>query len=159
MRPALRAIVSLAVLLFVGGTNQNAAQAPSTDACTLLTPAQIQTVLGVSITAGEPLTPTIHSSCKWLQSGVEPFKALTVIVSVKSVQAYEVGKSVAIPNLKTTPVSGISDEAYMTSGNLSYGATLSVHRGGIAYTITLRGYPDVPTLEGKEEALAKLVNL
>ena len=53
MRPALRAIVSLAVLLFVGGTNQNAAQAPSTDACTLLTPAQIQTVLGVSITAGE----------------------------------------------------------------------------------------------------------
>ena len=67
----------------------------------------------------------------------------------------KLGKSVAIPNLKTTPVSGISDEAYMTSGNLSYGATLSVHRGGIAYTITLRGYPDVPTLEGKEEALGE----
>jgi len=159
VRPALHAFVPLALLLFVGGTNPNAAQTPSTDACALLTSAQIQTVLGVSITAGEPLAPTIHSSCKWLQSGVDSFKALTVIVSVKSVQAYEMGKSVAIPNLKTTPVSGIGDDAYMTSGNLSYGATLSVHKGGIAYTITVRGYPDVPTLEAKEEALAKLVNL
>jgi hypothetical protein len=145
-------------LLFVGVTNQNAAQTPSADACALLTSAQIQTVLGVSMTAGQPLTPTIHSSCKWLQSGVDPFKARTVIVSVKSVQAYEVGKSVVIPNLKTTPVSGLGDEAYMTSGNLSYGATLSVHKSGIAYTITVRGYPDVPTLEEKEEALAKIVN-
>jgi hypothetical protein len=150
-----------AVLLSIGVATLNAAQAssvPTTDACALLTSAQIQTVLGVTMTPGQPLTPTIHSSCKWLESGVNPFKARTVIVSVKSVQAYEVGKSVAIANLKTTAVSGIGDDAYMTSGNLSYGATLSVHKGGIAYVVTVRGYPDVPTLEEKEEALAKLVS-
>ncbi len=158
MRLRLDAVVPVAVLLFVGVINPSAAQTPATDACALLTSGQIQIVLGVSMTPGEPLTPTIHSSCKWLQSGVEPFKARTVIVSVKSVQAYDVGKSVVIPNLKTTPVSGIGDDAYMTSGTIGYGATLSVRKNGIAYTITVRGYPDVPSLEEKEEALAKLVN-
>ena len=45
-----------------------------------------------------------------------------------------------------TPVSGIGDDAYMTSGTISYGATLSVRKSGIAFSVTVRGYPDVPTL-------------
>ena len=160
MRLQLAATFPAAVLFSVCAATLSAAQAPSapTDACALLTSGQIQTVLGVTMTPGQPLTPTIRSSCKWLESGVDPFKAKTVIVSIKSVQAYEVGKSLTGGNFKMTPLSGIGDDAYMISGTLSYGATVSVRKSGIAYVVTVRGYPDVPTLEQKEQALAKLVS-
>lgn len=110
------------------------------------------------MTPGQPISQTIRTSCKWLEAGVNQFKAKTVIVSIKSVQAYEMGKSVMGGKLETTPVGGIGDDAYMTSGTMSYGATLSVRKSGVAYTITVRGYPDLPTLEQKEKALARLVS-
>ncbi|MGO9326466.1 MAG: hypothetical protein ACLP07_18085 [Terracidiphilus sp.] len=110
------------------------------------------------MTPGQPITPTIQTSCSWVQAGVDEFKARTVIVSIKSVQAYEQGKSITGGRLTMTPVSGIGDDAYMTSGTISYGATLSVRKNGIAFSVTVRGYPDVPTLEEKEKALAGLMS-
>jgi hypothetical protein len=129
-----------------------------TDACTLLTPSQIESVIGVAVSAGEPVTSNIRTSCKWLQAGVDPFKAKTVIVSIKSAQAFEMGKNLPPGRISSSPVSGIGDEAYMTSGSISYGATLSVRKNGAAYTVTVRGYPDVATIQSKDTALAKLVN-
>jgi hypothetical protein len=110
------------------------------------------------MSAGQPVTPSIRTSCKWTEAGVDSFKARTVIVSIKSVQAYEMGKSVVSGRLQMTPVSGIGDDAYMTSGTISYGATLSVRKNGSAFSVTVRGYPDVPTIEEKDKALAAMVN-
>jgi hypothetical protein len=135
----------------------SAAGAAPTDACALLTSSQIQSVLGVPVSAGQPITPTIRTSCKWLEAGVDAFQAKTVIVSIKSEQAFAAGKALLSGRITTTPVSGIGDEAYMTSGTISYGATLSVRKNGGAFSVTVRGYPDVATIQAKDTALAKLV--
>ena len=134
------------------------AHAGQIDACAILTQAQIQSVLGVAVDPGQPVSPTIRTSCKWLESGVDAFKAKTVILSIKPVQAYETAKSFNNGKFTMTPVAGIGDDAYLTSGTLSYGAVISVRKGGGAFTITVRGYPDVATIAEKDKALAKIAN-
>jgi hypothetical protein len=135
----------------------SAAGAAPTDACAVLTLSQIQSVLGVPVSAGQPITPTIRTSCKWLEAGVDAFQAKTVIVSIKSEQAFAAGKVLRSSRLTTAPLGGIGDEAYMTSGTISYGATLSVRKNGGAFSVTVRGYPDVATIQAKDIAIAKLV--
>ncbi len=68
------------------------------------------------------------------------------------------GKNLPPGRVSSSPLSGIGDEAYMTSGSVSYGATLSVRKNGAAYTVTVRGYPDVATIQSKDSGPAKLVN-
>ena len=158
MATTFRSFAILSLLLGISAIlPDRAAAAPPTDACALLTPAQIGTALGVTMAAGVPVTPTVRTSCKWLESGVDSMKAKTVIISIKSVQAYEMGKLATGGRLQMTPVSGIGDEAYMTSGTISYGATLSVKKSGAAFTVTVRGYPDVPTIQDKDKALARQI--
>jgi hypothetical protein len=153
LRFSLRALVVYTVL--PGGLSL-IAHAATTDACAVLTPAQIQSVLGVAVDPGQPILPTNHTSCKWLQSGVDPFKAKTVILSIKSTRAYEMGKGLNSGRFTMTPVSGIGEEAYLTSGSISYGAVISVRKSGGAFTITVRGYPDVATIAEKDKALAQI---
>jgi hypothetical protein len=142
------------LLLFIVAT----AHASPTDACAVLTQEQIQSVLGVAVGPGQPVSPTIRTSCKWLQSGVDTIKAKTVIVSIKPTQAFEIAKSFHNGQFTMTPVTGIGDEAYLTSGTLSYGAVISVRKGDAAFTISVRGYPDVATIAEKDKALAKIAN-
>jgi hypothetical protein len=132
------------------------AHAAPTDACAVLTQEQIRSVLGVAVDPGQPVSPTIRTSCKWLQSGVDVIKAKTVILSIKKTQAFEIAKSFNNGKFTMTPVAGIGDEAYLTSGTISYGAVISVRKGDAAFTITVRGYPDVATIAEKDKALAKI---
>jgi hypothetical protein len=100
--------------------------------------------------AGAALNSPTTSSCKWLQEGVDSFKAVTVVVSTKDPQAYEAGKGVMHPE----PVPGIGDDAYMTGKSLSYMA-LSVKNGQNAFTITIHGLKDLASTQNAEKALGK----
>lgn len=154
MATTFRSCAALTFFLITSLLLPRLAAATPTDACALLTPAQIGTVLGTTMGPGVPVTPTNRTSCKWLESGVAAMKAKTVIISIKSVQSYDAGKSITGGTFQMTPVGGIGDEAYMTSGTISYGATLSVKKNGAAFTVTVRGYPDVATIEDKDKTLA-----
>ena len=120
------------------------------NACYLLTPAEISSVVSVPVGAGVALNSPTTSSCKWLQEGVDSFKAVTVVVSTKDPQAYEAGKGVMHPEA----VSGIGDEGYMTGRSLSY-IVLSVKKGQNAFTITIHGLKDLATTQNAEKALGK----
>lgn len=120
------------------------------DACALLTPAAISAIVSVPMGEGTALNSALSSNCKWLQHGVDAFKAVTVIVSTKSVQAYEAGKSFGQP----APISGVGDDAYLSGKSLSY-MVLSVKRGQNALTVTVRGLKDVAAIQNAEQALGK----
>ena len=123
----------------------------SPNACDLLTPQEISSVVSAPIEAGVVLNSTATSSCKWQQSGAAAFKAITIVVSTKDAQAYEAGKGVRQPEA----VSGIGDDAYMTGKSLSY-EVLSVKKGQSAFTITIHGLKDFAATKSAEEALAKV---
>jgi hypothetical protein len=126
------------------------AQANPPEACALLSPAEIGAIVGTSMGLGTALNSTTTSSCKWLQQGVDEFKAVTVIISTKSAQTYEKGKSV----LQPVVMSGIGDEAYITGTTPSY-TVLSARKGENALTVTVRGLKDLASTQAAEKALGK----
>ena len=130
-------------------SSQNALAAPP-NACSLLSPAEITSIVAVPMGDGVALNSATTSNCKWLQQGVDAFKAVTVIVSTKAAGAYEMGKNAMHP----TAVSGIGDEAYLTGNSASYTA-LSVKKGQNARDVTVRGLKDVAAIQNAERALGK----
>ena len=130
-------------------SSQNALAAPP-NACSLLSPAEIASIVAVPMGDGVALNSARSSNCTWLQQGVDAAKAVTVIVSTKPVGAYEMGKNAMHP----TAVSGIGDEAYLTGNSASYTA-LSVKKGQNARDVTVRGLKDVAAIQNAEKALGK----
>ena len=49
-----------------------------TDACSLLTPAQVSAVIGVPVGAGAHVTPTFVKTCTWKPTGGSDIRAVTV---------------------------------------------------------------------------------
>ena len=147
-----RKLVDLLVTVAASGailSSQIALAAPP-NACSLLSPAEIASIVAVPMGDGVALSSATTSNCTWLQQGVDASKAVTVIVSTKAVAAYEMGKNVMHP----TAVSGIGDEAYLTGKSASYTA-LSVKKGQNALDVMVRGLKDVAAIQNAERALGK----
>jgi hypothetical protein len=130
-------------------TAQPARSAPP-DACTLLTPADFTSIGAGAMTTAGALKSATTSSCRWEQQGVDASKAVSVIVSTKTTQAYEAGKGVRNP----TPVGGVGDDAYLTGKSVGY-MVLSLRKGQNAATVMVHGLKDVTATEDAEKALGK----
>jgi hypothetical protein len=137
--------------------------APPTDACSLLTPAQVSAVLSVEvIREGSAGHPTL---CEWSQPGktlggkrvllniVEPMGTLT------PAQRFETIKTpVPVKGITKTPISGLGDDAvYGQTGQFT---ELTVKKGDFVFQIKVNGFP-VEEVKAKEKTLAQgvLANL
>jgi hypothetical protein len=49
-----------------------------TDACSLLSPAQVSAIVGVAVGAGQHVTPTFVKTCTWKPTGSSDIRAVTV---------------------------------------------------------------------------------
>src|SRR5579864_9828919 len=115
----MKSMILGGLFVFAACSSQTAYAAPPTDACSLLTPAQVSAALGVPA-AGKALGP---KACMWVQTGVKPGSPRRrVDVLILIMQGYTQGYAVAkMPNAPTsaTRVSGLGDDAYylaLTSG-------------------------------------------
>lgn len=144
--------------IFALGSSPATYAAPPTDACSLLTPAQVSAVLGVPA-AGKGLGP---KACIWVQTGVKPGSPrgrvqLVILIMQGYTQGYAVAK---MPNAPTsaTHVSGLGDDAYylrMTSG--SPYSELRVKKGSVAFGILVQRNGTLFTpeqIKDKEKTLA-----
>src|SRR5579864_9751982 len=146
------------VLVFVMGSSRAAYAAPPTDACSLLTPAQVSAVLGVPV-AGKALGP---KACMWVQTGVKPGsprRRADVVILI--MQGYTQGYAVAkMPNAPTsaTHVSGLGDDAYYLAMTSVHQYTeLRVKKGTVAFGIRVQrsGTPfTTDQIKDKEKTLA-----
>jgi hypothetical protein len=128
-------VVLLAVLTIAGaGMSISAALAASPDACALLTPADISTVLGVEVGPGERLMPTETRFCTWHEQGKKQNR--NVRVDFISDRQYEMGKT-PLPNVVKTPESGIGDDAYFSKVK-GMVFTLSVMKGSTFFRVAAR---------------------
>jgi hypothetical protein len=138
------------VCAFAAGSARAAyADAPS-DPCALLTPAQISTVVGATVAAGQPIGAT---GCSWTATAPtnRPGPKVMVTISLMDVARYDSLKT-APTRFRGTPLSGVGDDAvYATAVALT---TLSVKTGAVAFIVRLYGVQGTDKQMAMEKALA-----
>jgi len=135
-RTMIGLLVGLIVLLSACRSSApKAAAAPVTDACQVLTPAEIGGVLGMSIDPGKHIPASSKAMCGWTQSG-QTGEAATKLMLHFATQPYFQKEKAASGNVTVTPASGIGDEAfYVTS---EFGTSLFVSKGNTAIDFSIR---------------------
>ena len=109
----------------------------SGDACTLLTAAQVSSVLGVQVDEGAYSLPGHSQFCIWKESGKSEMTAQNVQVKFLTSQQYEAPKTGPFAK---GPENGLGNEAYWayTPG---IGFTLSVQKGSRYFRVQSRPIP------------------
>ena len=126
------------------------------DACTLLTPAEVSQHLGVTVRPGVHIPELAKITCGWSVSNPPKIDEPKVVVSVKTVESFNTGKT-PVPNIQKTPVTGVGDEAYSATVP-PFGTTLSVRKGKTAFSVSVRGTQlKLEQIQELERKLAALV--
>jgi hypothetical protein len=155
VRPTIRfAFVACPIILFAAAVpSVNAA--PPSDACSLLTQAQVSSILGISVGAGQHPFPNSTSICGWGQTG---FEGKRVVVSIYKqmgsrtpTDSFNSAKT-PVQGITKTPVPGIGDDAvFVTTPGL--GSGLIFRKGASAFDVRVYGFP-LDQLKAKEKTLA-----
>jgi hypothetical protein len=124
------AIAAVAAAVLMRGTS-----APP-DACSLLTLAEVNTVVGPTLQAGAHAfgSPLL---CAWTEAGGPTITNKRVLLDVTSPERFAVGKT-PIKGIAKIPVSGLSDDAFYATLS-GIGTTLEVKKGNNAFTISVKG--------------------
>jgi hypothetical protein len=150
-RATLAAII--AAIFVVGAATAPPVSAASTrDACSLLNSRPDKPELGVSVEAGEHVVASAPGLCGWAPPGGPTINGRKVVLSLKTTEAFNIGKT-PIKGIIKTPVSGIGDDAYYTTAS-GLGTNLSVRNGDVAFNIALHGDFPVDQIKAKEKTLA-----
>ena len=129
-----------------------------TDACKLLTPAQVGAAVGVPVGAGKHVTPTYVKTCTWTPSGNSDVKAVTLYLQTAA--AYDGGKRMA-DQMAAASKGGavkhasVGDDAYYFVAGTQVG--LLVKKGGTSFKVTVYATLPVAKKEAMELKLAKEV--
>jgi hypothetical protein len=126
-------LFSAFMLFFLGAAITPAAHAAPPDVCTLLTQAQVGAVIGVSVGPCESIAG--GRSGTWAELGKPGDNAKKVIVTIISMQGYDMGKT-PMNGISKTPLTGVGDEAYsMTRRSVS---TIHFKTGDLAFAVDVR---------------------
>ena len=157
----LGAIIA-AIFIVAAATAPSAAAAPPSDACPLLTPAEISAVVGVSVGAGTHMTPTYVKSCTWSPSGGATKDFTTLVLALESAASYQSAKAMlqAVANsgkggITMTPASGIGDDAIYSS--VANYTKLIVKKGDVVFQLVIYGSFPIEKKRDMEKALASKV--
>jgi hypothetical protein len=154
LRPAALCAASLTLL---AAAMPLAAQA-DTDACTLLTPAQVRAAVGVPVSDGTHVTPTYVKTCTWNGSGSSKVRAVTLYLQTAA--AYDGGKRMAGQMVAASkgaavkPASVGDDGYYFVAGDQ---VGLLVKKGDISFKVAVYATLPVDKKEAMELTLAKEV--
>jgi hypothetical protein len=154
MKPNLAKAFLISTLWVVGLCGSRVAfAAPPSDACSLLTTAQVSDVLGVSVKSGDHVVATSPTMCGWSGPG-GPANSKRVVASIISVDMFNHEKT-PLTGIVETQAPGLGDDAHcMTTPG--FGTGLSVKKGSFAFKIRVYGFSD-DVLKQKERELAQKV--
>jgi hypothetical protein len=139
-----------AVLLAVGSAIVPSASAAPSDACTLLTPEQVSSVLGVTVGAGERVVASSPKICGF--GGAASAKRVVVALLTSEMFTHE---KTPLQGISEESVSGLGDDAhFMTTPG--FGTGLSVKKNDYAFKIRVYGFP-LGQIKEKEKTLAQQV--
>jgi hypothetical protein len=125
-----------------------------TDACTLVTPAQVAAAVGEAVSAGAHVTPTFVKTCTWTPSGKTKLGSVTL--NLQTAAYYEGARrqatmtSAAVKGAEVKPASVGDDAYYYVAGDQ---AALFVKKGAVSFKVAV--YARLPAAE-KEAMELKL---
>jgi hypothetical protein len=129
-----KAFTLLSLLLILTVTIASAS--PPTDACTLLSEAQVATALGAQVDPGKHLVGP--GDCRWTERGKPAGADVALLqVNLTKPQAFEIGKT-PIPKWNKPSVAGIGDDAYFADNGMvtfPVSPSLSVKKGSVFVVI------------------------
>lgn len=103
--------------------------APPTEACTLLTAADVSSAVGASVAEGTYMMPAFKKTCTWnIQTGG------SVTLSLQSLDFFNAGKG-SLASAERTTASGVGDEAYFLGVGPTTG--LMVKKGSGAFKVSV----------------------
>jgi hypothetical protein len=154
-RVRLTALGAIAILSLLN-TIQLASAAAPTNACALLSPAQIATALGVEVDAGKNIIGP--GDCRWTQKGAAAGSDSALLqVNLTRPQSFETGKT-PLPSWNKTPITGLGDEAYSADrgGKTAFpiSPSLSVKKGSV-FVVIIAKVPKA-TLEQNKDVEKKV---
>ena len=145
-RAALASVLAVALV-------PAAAHAAASDACALLTPAQVGAALGAPVGAGEPVTPTDHKVCTWRATGGGAYVTLMLQPAEKFDRARQEGNLGGA--LSVTPVGGLGEGAmYIALGD---NVGLVVKKAGVSFKVAVYKHTTLEEKRAAEKALAAQV--
>ena len=124
-RFGVSAMMALILLPFTG----TAFAASPTEACTVLSKAQVTSALGSEVADGKYMMPTFKTTCTWnIQKGG------AVTLQIQTLTFFNAGKG-TMASSERSPATGVGDEAYY----LGVGPTtaLCVRKGSGAFKISV----------------------
>lgn len=141
-------LASIFAMLFLLVCSPSRVLAAPGDACSLLTPAQIKSVVGAEVGVGAAGSAKL---CQWNASlaPTSTVKFITLLL-YSDTNAFEPGKHMPAPAV-VTPASGVGDDAFFLAVGDQVG--LIVKKGSGAFKITV--YAKLPV--DKKEAMEKLL--
>jgi hypothetical protein len=136
-------------LVFALATARGAQAAPPADACSLLTTAQVNAVLGVTVGAGTPLTAKV---CHWGTGSAVDKAHKGAMITLQDARAFAYAKMQVGNGIIKVPVRGIGDDAvYGTTPE--YPTVLTVKKGDVVFVVHVNGFSD-DQIKAKEKTLA-----
>jgi hypothetical protein len=129
-----------------------------TDACTLVTAAQVSAAVHVAVGAGTHMMATFVKTCTWTPTTSSGIKAVTV--NVQTAAYYDGAKKMAmqtaagVPKAKVKPVRVGDDGYYLVEGEM---ASLFFKKGGASAKVSVYSKTPVDEIEAMELAIAKQV--
>ena len=152
---------AVAGFLFAVFGSSVAHAAPPTDACSLLTSAEVSAALGVSVGAGEKIVPNSTALCGWEVPGEKSMDRKRVVLSIYTqmgsrtpVDRFNAAKT-PMKGITKEPVSGVGDDAIFAT-TPGFGTGLIFRKGNAAFDVRVYGFP-VDQLKAKEKTLAQSV--
>jgi hypothetical protein len=125
-----------------------------TDACSLLTPAQVSAVIAVPVGAGTHVTPTFVKTCTWKPTGASDIVAVTV--NLQTSAFYDGAKRKALEatalGLSMSPAA-VGDDGFVE--NIGGMTTLWFKKGTVALKVNVYAKRAPDALQTLQLALAK----
>ena len=129
-----------------------------TDACTLLTPAQVGAAVGEPVKDGTHVTPTFLKTCTWTPANKS--KVMAVTLNLQTAAFYDGGKqqtalaAAATKGAAMKPAGVGDDSYYYVTGDQ---AMLWAKKGGASFKVAVYAKLSVDEKEAMELKLAKQV--
>lgn len=143
-----------------------ACASPPADACALLTPAQLSSIVGVTMGAGQHTTPTFVKTCTWTRSGGAPNGIRIVTVSYQNAGAFGGAKQMTMQMQAAAsekgaagkavflPARGIGDDAFYANMGMATYMGLLVKKGDVSFKVAIYGAVTPDKVEAMEKSIA-----
>ncbi|HLW80887.1 MAG TPA: hypothetical protein VKS20_02480 [Candidatus Acidoferrales bacterium] len=155
------AIGVLALSILALCSAKDSCAAPPTDACSLLTPAQVSAALGVPVGAAKQEG---QFDCEWDQPGWTMVRGVRLLLHILGpvgtltpAQRFNTIKMpLPVKGIIKTPLSGVGDDAvYIIRG--ASAPELTVKKGNSVFQVRIQGFPRTQSnqIKAKEKTLAQ----